>query len=155
MIKLPSVRKDLPWPMKGSPGSSETLLVVPKATSHEYIDHTGMTEARVRENEMTQPIRNIYSQTCFSDHLSTKATFFCLPWKWFLIEACTKGTCSQRPPVYKDHFLWFHRAVAIDRFDCIYIRGEVSVKSERWYEICVKQTNIWLEKRFNCLKSSL
>ena len=35
-------------------------------------------------------------QTCFSDHLSTKTTFF-PPWKWFLIETCTKGTCLQRP----------------------------------------------------------
>ena len=40
---------------------------------------------------------SMYSQTCFSDHLSTKTIFFCFPWKWFLIETCITGTCLQKP----------------------------------------------------------
>ena len=55
----------------------------------------------------------IYSQTCFSDHLSTKATCVVSLENGFSLNHVLKE------PVYKDHFLCFPRVVAIDRFDCI------------------------------------
>ena len=55
----------------------------------------------------------MYSQTCFSDHLSTKTTFFVSLENGFSLIHVIKD------PVYKDHFLCFPWAVAIDRFDCI------------------------------------
>ena len=55
----------------------------------------------------------IYSQTCFSDHLSTKATFVVSLENGFSLNHVLKE------PVYKGNFLCFPWAVAIDRFDCI------------------------------------
>ena len=68
----------------------------------EYVDTTGCACSRTCTvgsiHVVHDPLSDMYSQTCFSDHhLSTKTTFFCFPWKQFLIETCTKGTCLQRP----------------------------------------------------------
>ena len=47
-------------------------------------------------------LKDIYSQTCFySDHLSTKTTFFVSPENGFWLKHVLKE------PVYKDHFLCF------------------------------------------------
>ena len=35
--------------------------------------------------------------TCLQRPLDYKGHILCFPWKWFLIESCTKGTCLQRP----------------------------------------------------------
>ena len=42
----------------------------------------------------------------------------CFPWKWFLIETCTKGTSLQRSPAYQDHFFCLPWVVFIGRFKC-------------------------------------
>ena len=61
-------------------------------------------------------VTNKYSQTCFSDHLSTTSTF-CVS----LENGFSFIKHVLKEPVYKDHFLCFPWAVAIDRFDCIYL----------------------------------
>ena len=50
-----------------------------------------------------------------------RPTFFVSLENGFSLKHGTKRICLQRPPVYKDHFLCFPWAVAIDRFDCIII----------------------------------
>ena len=59
----------------------------------------------------------IYSQTCFSDHLYSKTTFFVSLEIGFSLKHVLKE------PVCKDHFLCFPWVVAIhvDMFDCISI----------------------------------
>ena len=56
---------------------------------------------------------SMYCQTCFSDHLSTKTTYFVSLENGFSLKRVLKE------PVYKDHFLCFPWAVAIARFDFI------------------------------------
>ena len=55
----------------------------------------------------------MYGLTCFSDHLSTKTTFCVSLENGFSLKHVLKE------PVYKDHFLCFPWAGAIDRFNCI------------------------------------
>ena len=53
-----------------------------------------------------------YSPTCFKGHLSTRTTFFVSLENGFSLKHVLKEL------VYKDHFLCFPWAVAVDRFDC-------------------------------------
>ena len=67
--------------------------------------------------------------TCLQRSPIYKGHICCFPWKWFLIESCTKGTCLQRPPVYKGPFLCSPWVVAIDRFDCTYVKIHYQCKN--------------------------
>ena len=57
----------------------------------------------------------------YKDHLSTRSTFFVSLENGFSLKHVLKE------PVYKDHFLSFPWAVAVDRFDCTCTTPTVAV----------------------------
>ena len=101
-----------------------------------------------------------YSQTCFSDHLSTKTTFFVsLENGTFLLVHVLKL------PVYKDHFLCLPSAVAIDRLKppnrMVYRQvwlymSYAFLAPNRWNELFLQKYNILVISRLfaNLISSS-
>ena len=75
-------------------------------------------------------ITYMYSQTCFSDHISTKTTSFVSLGNGFSLKHV--HVIVLKEPVYKDHLFCFPWAVTKDRFErglTVYVNFE-SIKEE-------------------------